>query len=143
MSAGCQRYILNGREQAVAKVLEQVARKASSRGHEVSLYYNALQPSQAEAMVLPALGIALISAQSPGLEEQEDDTLVKLPGGPSPDGGLRQTYLKEACQQLTNAKNLHHELEKFYVQAMDFEAIDQVTQGLFNDILTMTARQER
>ena len=94
-------------------------------------------------MVLPALGIALVSAQSPGLEEQQGDILVKLPGGVCPDNGLRQTYLKEACQQLTNAKNLHQELEKFYIQSMDFEAIDQVTQRLFNDILTMTARQER
>jgi len=137
-----RRYILQGRFSAASLVLAQVAKAFIAKGHAADMFYRTFAPEEMEMLILPGLGVALITEGMPGIEVKPQDTLITLAGGCQGEGMWQQS-LAAACQALSQAKEIHHYLETFYVQAMDFEGVDHTSRELFDRILSFTAVSEK
>ena len=48
----------------------------------------------------------------------------------------KDELLKEALSHLEKAKEIHDELENFYIEAMDFDKMNADTQSLINKIIS-------
>ncbi len=136
------RYILQGRASAAAFVLAQVKEASVSKGHAVDIFYRAFAPTEIEMLILPGLEVAIISESAPNITVKPEDTLIALAGGAAAEENWRQD-LKGACASLAKAKEVHRNIETYYVQAMDFEGVDNTARNLFDEILSFTAEQEK
>ena len=51
------------------------------------------------------------------------------------DKKAKDELLREAVSHLEKAKEIHDELESFYIEAMNFEEMNTETEGLINKII--------
>ncbi len=162
-----ERYILQaGSLAAKTKILSRLVENAVQRGHRVTVYHMPLDPNQLEMVVLPDLGIVMMTEELLGKETalQERDIPLSLAGGKkeapvaeslselSPLGEEDPRQSKEAqyenhialaVENLKKAKSRHDDLEAFYCQAMDYERIDTARNKIFNRILALAAEKEK
>lgn len=148
LSAACERrYLLAGGPREVDCVLRQIAQEAYAKGHNMDLYYSCFQPELLEMVVLPGLSVALVASFCPELEPRYEDVLLRLGDEPEPEAGPGyeqwQACMAEAAAQLAEEHRLHDELESFYIEAMDFEGIDEAARDIFGKIWAMAAENKR
>lgn len=78
-----ERYILQGGSLAAkTKVLSRLVEQAALRGHRVTVYHMPLDPNQLEMVVLPDLGVAMLTEELFGKNDtlQERDIPLSLAG---------------------------------------------------------------
>ncbi|MCI8335867.1 MAG: hypothetical protein HFI72_01670 [Peptococcaceae bacterium] len=162
-----ERYILQGGSLAAkTKVLSRLVEQATLRGHRVTVYHMPLDPNQLEMVVLPDLGVAMLTEELFGKNAtlQERDiplSLVEIkriePGelgavdaatsGSHVNISDQETqyegFIQNAVDNLKRAKSRHDDLEAFYCQAMDYERIDTARNKIFNRILALAAEKEK
>lgn len=162
-----ERYILqSGSLAAKTKVLSYLVENAAQRGHRVTVYHMPLDPNQLEMVVLPDLGVAMLTEELLGKDAalQERDIPLSLAGAKKEssvsDGvselsslgegteeqskeGLYAGHVAQAVENLKKAKSRHDDLEAFYCQAMDYERIDIARNKIFNRILALAAEKEK
>lgn len=128
-------------------MLRQIAQEAYAKGHNMDLYYSCFQPELLEMVVLPGLSVALVASFCPELEPRYEDVLLRLGDEPEPEAGPGyeqwQACMAEAAAQLAEEHRLHDELESFYIEAMDFEGIDEAARDIFGKIWAMAAENKR
>lgn len=117
------------------KLLDKVREGALERGFDVEAYYCAFIPSKLEHIVIPALGVALTTANiyhdfgnsasvELDLNSGVDSTVLK-------DNEFALDYdrfefdelLTKAVETIGAAKSLHDLMEKYYIPNMDFDAV--------------------
>jgi hypothetical protein len=129
-----------------SRFLQQVSRLALEKGYDADLYHCFFDPEFHTMLLLPRLKLALIDNHLPYLgqilSEEEFNGSILLA-----EEDIRETfsaqaskYLEEAVGQLKGAKQHHEELEKYYVQAMNYEAIDNIREKLISKILHLANR---
>lgn len=118
-------------------LMQRITEKATERGLHVIQLLDPLIPERIAHVVIPAHGLAFCTGQrteNTSGEWIEADALFDPTGEPereqSFDRNACELLWQRATEQLTAAKNLHDDLERFYVQNMDFEKWQQVLDGL-------------
>lgn len=111
------------------KALEIVNTSLIQNGFNTTCFCNVLVPSNLESIYIDQLDIFIKTSkiQLP-TENKEFDELVKA--------NIKQIEIlkKMVAKVLSLAKKQHLQIEKFYIAAMDFEAIDQTTKNLTVEI---------
>jgi len=118
-------------------LMQRITDRALERGLHVVQLLDPLMPERIAHVLIPAHGLAFLTGvrkkDEPG-EWQAADALFDPSGEPeheqSFDRNACELLWQRAVEQLTAAKNLHDELERFYVQNMDFDSWQGVLDGL-------------
>ncbi|MCR6545371.1 PRK06851 family protein [Dehalobacterium formicoaceticum] len=152
-----RRYILKGLPgTGKSTLIKKIAEGAVERGYQADIYHCALDPNSLDMVVIPQLGIAVLDGSSPHVEEPERtgdiviNMLDALDLGEMRKQGKKtgdieaeyKNYMNEAISKIAQAKNLHDQLESFYIKAMDFEAVEHTGAQVLNKILSQVAKKE-
>lgn len=118
-------------------LMQHITSKAMERGLHVIQLLDPLMPAHIAHVVIPAHGLAFCTGQHTANakgEWIESDALFDLTGEPdreqSFDRNACELLWQRALEQLSAAKALHDDLERFYVQNMDFDKWQGVLDGL-------------
>ncbi len=109
-------------------LMQRITEGAVHRGLHVIQLLDPLLPQEIAHVIIPAHGLAYCTgaqkSETAG-EWLDADALFDLTGEPdheqSFDRNVCELLWQRATEQLTAAKRLHDELERFYVQNMDFD----------------------
>lgn len=128
-------------------ILDELAKEAQKRGHYAEIFHPALLPEQIELLLLPHLDSAIMDVgEKIPANIGDNDYLIdcaSLSGKEENGSALTvSSMIKEATEEIAKAKDLHDQLEQYYVQAMDFNKVDAAGAGLFNRILAICAEKE-
>lgn len=119
-------------------LIDTIASRALERGYYVEKYHSPFDPVKTDAIILPEINLGLINEACPfykhisPLKESvifEVDLEIPLKNeeyryleGAS---GRIFSSIERAVDYLKSARNRHKKLEDYYVEAMDFEALEE------------------
>ena len=151
ISDSCKsRYLLDGNPCAeIAPILSGIAVEAMDKGYKVELYHNCLAPETLDMVVIVDKGVAVIDNTliHKNIIRRESDIIIDLQ---PPLPGINSTTtiaqelekpLKEAFNLIMQAKKTHDKLEKYYIDSMDFAAVDKLKAALFQKISSIASKQ--
>ncbi|AOH57264.1 hypothetical protein ABE28_023200 [Peribacillus muralis] len=146
-----KRYFLKGRPgSGKSTMLKKIAKAAEQRGFDVEVYHCGFDPHSLDMVIVREVGIAIFDSTAPHeyFPSCEGDEIIDiyktaiLPGTDEiyadqiKDVSSRyREKMNEATTCLAKAKELHDELEKIYVNAMDFTAIDDIRRDIHEQII--------
>lgn len=130
------RVIISDRHGSVSSVIMNTVRQwALSSGYEILTLKNPFLPSLlCDHIIIPELSLAFLT-ENPYITFDCDDRRIharRFIKPTSAAGGKQQSRFIDrtarelilcACRMLSQAKSAHDQLEKFYIDAMDFEAV--------------------
>lgn len=145
------RYIIKGKPgTGKATLTQKVADAALKRGYDVHFYHCSFDPESVDTIIIPELNVTLIDGTPPHelepkrkgdkvinmldavdnkvINEFEEDLL-----------DVKKRYNKlisKAVNKISRAKSLHDDLEEYYIEAMDFTAIDKLRKEIVEEILS-------
>lgn len=140
-------YVLQDERGIIGDVLAFLVKAAAMRGFNVEAFYCALDPYKVDHLIIPRLGVALITANqahSYNLEEAyrviDTKTLFPpLPGEIEKEiDDFHNKYrdaLRGAINFINNAKYLHDRLEEYYILNMRFAEIEKMRRDLLKQII--------
>lgn len=129
------------------RVLERIKSGALERGFDAEAYYCAFRPDKLEHLILPGLNAAFATVNSYHVTDacavRKVDFRQMLSSGMLAVHQSELEYnriefdrlLDKALDLLHREKQLHDELESYYIPHMDFEAISKKQQEIINRIL--------
>jgi nucleoside-triphosphatase THEP1 len=143
------KYILLG-SPGIGKsaVIDKVIGAAVERGFAVEAFHCALEPSRVEHVIIPALNVAVISADEWHMYAASDaisinfdqfrhvEAVKKNARNLAENAQLINDLLNRAIACLAEAKTLHDQLEEYYVPNMDFTGVETLRAQLIERILS-------
>lgn len=145
-----KRYFIKGRPgSGKSTMLKKIATVAEERGFDAEVYHCGFDPNSLDMVLLPELSIAIFDSTAPHeyFPERESDEIVDVYArciAPGTDEKyaveieeIKSRYsakMKEATSYLVKAKALHDELEAYYVEAMDFDKVEEIKQDILKEI---------
>lgn len=146
-----RRYFLKGRPgSGKSTLLKKLAQHAKQCGYDTEIYHCGFDPHSLDMVIVRELGLAIFDSTAPHEydPEREGDQLIDLyqrfitPG-------TDETYANElahissqyketmnrATACLAQAKAYHKELERIYVEAMDFSVVDEIRERIDEQIM--------
>jgi len=151
------RYIVKGLPGTGKSTLtKKIVQGAVARGLEVEICHCALDPDSVDVALIPSLKVAVIDGTSPHVidPERPGDRVVNMLDCLDMEAVEKHTQrlkeielefknlIDEAIKRIAQAKSFHDNLEDFYVQAMDFEAVNETGTRIFNKILVLAVERE-
>lgn len=137
-------YRVNGKaSQPLITALERIA---GETGAEVISSHSAIDPSFADALYFPDTGALITLLSLPPCRNAKEEHAIstsrfvnsqKANGIKNRIRGLEKLQNElaiEAQKELSEAKNVHNEIESIYIPAMDFKALDEYTSALLKNI---------
>ncbi|RXT08113.1 PRK06851 family protein [Ammoniphilus sp. CFH 90114] len=137
-----KRYFIKGRPgSGKSTMLKKLAAVAEERGFDVEIYHCGFDPNSLDMVIVRELGFAIFDSTAPHeyFPERDNDEIIdmyKRTIKPGTDekyadqveeiSGRYSSKMKEAIATLAKAKELHDELEKIYIEAMDFGKVNQI-----------------
>jgi GTPase SAR1 family protein len=152
-----RRYIISGDDGTEKNTLiSRVKDAATMRGYDVQAFHCALDPHKVDHAVIPALGVAVINEVEPHFYRPDDgdriiDTMQYV------DTAVQEAYLgertraremyREAFDQavwfIAKARQVHDDMESFYVTNMDFARIEERRLQVEAAILDLAEEREK
>src|SRR5690554_6069682 len=134
-----KRFIVTG-EPGTGKstLLRAVADAAVTQGFDIEVFHSPLDPLSIDHVIIPKLGVAVITSVETHRYEHPDATVINLNEYRAYDRvqqnrqriedalALFQRVLDLAVQTLAETKEIRDVLEGYYVEAMDFSQIESV-----------------
>lgn len=133
------RYFIKGRPgSGKSTMLKKLAAEGEARGLDVEIYHCGFDPHSIDMVIFRELGIAIFDSTAPHeyFPTREGDEIIELYGtvidGMTDDlfadkiAPLATSYkekMKKAISYLAEAKALREQLEKIYIEAMDFSVV--------------------
>lgn len=133
------RYFIKGRPgSGKSTMLKKLAAEGEARGLDVEIYHCGFDPHSIDMVIFRELGIAIFDSTAPHeyFPSREGDEIIELYGtvidGMTDDlfadkiAPLATSYkekMKKAISYLAEAKALRDQLEKVYIEAMDFSIV--------------------
>ncbi|KNZ68431.1 hypothetical protein Tfer_3008 [Thermincola ferriacetica] len=148
------RYIIKGQPgTGKSTLLKKIAQAAADRGYNVDIYHCSLDPESLDMVVIPEINIAVINSMPPHTVEptRDGDRIIDMLECVSPqvveknraavnDAEKRfNQKVEEAIRFISKAKKLHDELETYYIDAMDFAAVDETRDKILTKILALSS----
>jgi len=151
------RYIIKGRAGTGKSTLtKKIAAEAGSKGLAVEYYHCSFDPLSIDNIYIPQLGICVIDGtppheKDPGPGDIVLDMFSFMSGSVYSKNqplireldSAYQAEFNQALQVLKECKAVHDELEKYYTQAMDFPAINQLKNKLLTEIWEYAANTKQ
>jgi hypothetical protein len=152
------RFILKGSPgTGKSTLMHKVAQSAIERGCAVDIYHCPFDPDSIDMIIVPALRTAVLDGspphsfepQRPGdhvidMSECVEQEAIARNSAAVADAAQRfERTLARAVAKINQAKKLHDKLEAYYIEAMNFEEVDQVRETLLETILAHVAEQEQ
>lgn len=132
---------------ASSVILKILSMKASELGFDTVLCYCPLSPEfRPEHLIIPSLDIGFFTSNRWHPDDFENPykvdcmrfydspTLQRHKNRIAFNKRSRDELISEAVNKLSSAKHLHDELEKYYIDAMDFEASREYSEMLISEI---------
>ncbi len=133
-------------------LVRRVVAEATARGYDVEVFRCAFDPHKYDHVLVPALGVALLNASDPhGYRPAPGDRVLDTTGALRP--GVLEAYIGEVARARTlyselmdqgiwyirMAKQVHDELESYYISSTDFEAVEARRCRVRDEILELGA----
>ncbi|MCM3664537.1 PRK06851 family protein [Mesobacillus subterraneus] len=150
-----KRYFIKGRPgSGKSTMLKKLAAEAQSRGYDVEVYHCGFDPHSLDMVIVRELDFAIFDSTAPHeyFPERETDEIIDMydelitPGTDEKYaseiedvGGRYKAKMSEAIASLANAKVLRDQLEKIYIEAMDFTKVDALASQIQKEIETLSA----
>ncbi len=144
----CEQVVVLSDEYGAASsvILSVVREMALSRGHEIITCYNLLLPEVIDHILIPHLGVAFCTeGRYSHLDEQwrriharrftDMTALHRKKQRLSFNRKALKELLEAAGETLAGAKAVHDEIEAYYIAAMDFDRVNDVTSHLVEAFL--------
>jgi hypothetical protein len=147
-----RRYILKG-EPGTGKstIVRKVAERALCHGFNVELYHCPLDPSKVEHIVIPELGVALVSSSWPHLIDPMKDIDRVIDTGQAVSNTTVGKYesvicdakqrfgqaFRRATQCLHEAKQEYDKVQAIYSESMDFQAVERLGDRILGEVLEL------
>jgi hypothetical protein len=144
-----RRYIISGDDgTGKNELIARIKDAAVMRSFFVEVYHCALDPRKIDHVIIPQLGTAVLNSVTPHiLEPQGDDVLVETDTFVQNPGAhlekerdlareLYQRSFDTAISYLNRAKEVHDELEAYYIPNMRFGEINRQAQAVLEKILS-------
>lgn len=129
------------------KLIEAVAKEAGRRGYDViicpshtfdnDIYEHLLIPEASVALVSSSYltGLRIGDAKTLGLNDLYDERkLSEMSSRLRLNKEVSERLLAEIFDTIKNAKTVHDDIEKYYIESMDFEGIGELTERLIGQI---------
>lgn len=140
-------YVLNGGPGTFkSHVLQNIGTEAYKQGYNVEFYHDTLIPSRIEHLMIPDLNAAILTSNEVNNKTFEGQqfymdnildlsVLNKYRTEIDENKKLFKEILDKALKSLKEFKSLHDKLEQYYINSMNFECINSVTNTLINQFL--------
>lgn len=142
-------YIIKGRAgTGKSTMTKKIAKAARKKGFDVEYYHCSFDPNSVDNILIPELGICFIDGTPPHEKiPGPKDRVIDMFNYMSQDvykkeyskikeiDELYQNTFAKSFNTLRECKMVHDELEKLYIDAMDFSKVNQVTDKLLKEIL--------
>ncbi|WP_346961442.1 PRK06851 family protein [Clostridium sp.] len=126
-------------------VLEYIADEATRRGLDVEILHTPLNPEKIEHLLIPELNVAIVTSNEITKidfhgEQYDMDSLLdtnyieKKQDDIDDVSSIFYILLQKGLDCIKTAKDLHDELEEFYVPNMDFNKADQIYEEILAKI---------
>lgn len=156
ITSNCKkRYFIKGRPgSGKSTMLKKILRRAEALGLEVEVYHCGFDPNSLDMILLPGLELCIFDSTAPHEYEpsREGDDVIDMYTeliNPNTDEryedelkDIKKRYKETVAigtSYLKKAKDLHDELEKYYIAATDYDIIEKTT----NDVMARIAARER
>ncbi|MCF8011998.1 MAG: hypothetical protein K9L17_12545 [Clostridiales bacterium] len=149
-----KRYIIYGDDgTGKTTLVRRLTETALMRGYDIEAYHCALDPSLIDHLVIPGLGVAVINAVEPHYyPKQKEDISIDTMDFVNKSIDKKYLFEKNKARELyrvsmdqaiwfiSQAKQKHDEMEKYYVPYMDFNAINSRREQIFQRILKLASQ---
>ncbi|MBM7570765.1 PRK06851 family protein [Aquibacillus albus] len=148
-----KRYFIKGRAgTGKSTLLKKIARAAEDRGFDVEMYHCGFDPDSMDMVVVRELGVCVFDSTDPHeyFPERHGDEIVDLyekAVNPGTDEKYEEEIadftkrykqrMKEGITYLQEAKALHDQLEKIYIEATDFSVVDGIFEEIHSNVLKL------
>ncbi len=137
-------YIVNGEPgEGKEDIMDYIHKRLLLRECSMEVYFNPLNPNFIEHIVLPSLKIAFVSENEFNNlkfkgEVLTRETMRKLSKFDSYEKELYRInlyeFIKLAMFELKKTSKVHRDLEKIYMEAMDFNEVDKVYESIIKQV---------
>lgn len=145
-----KRYFIKGRPgSGKSTMLKKIMRKAENLGLDVEVYHCGFDPSSLDMILLPQLDLCIFDSTAPHEYEptRDGDSIIDMYSElikPDTDEryqdkleDIKKRY-KETVDKgtawLKKAKELHDDLEQYYINATNYDVIQEITSGIIEKI---------
>lgn len=145
-----KRYFLKGRPgTGKSTLLKKLASASAERGFDTEVYHCGFDANSLDMVMLPELDVCIFDSTAPHLYEptRTTDEIIDLYAR-CVKAGTDEKYRRElqgisarykmAVQRgtlyLADAKKLHDELKKYYIEAMDFAKVDALRDEIVKEL---------
>ena len=141
-----KRYFIKGRPgSGKSTMLKKIARAAQEKGFDTEIYHCGFDPNSLDMVILRELDIAIFDSTAPHeyFPERDSDEIIdvyQLAIKPGTDEEYKtqldsiisryKSTINIGISYLANAKLLHDDLEDIYIDAMDFDIINKISQDI-------------
>lgn len=145
-----KRYFIKGRPgSGKSTMLKKIAEAAINCGLNVEIYHCGFDPNSLDMVIIPEISIAIFDSTAPHeyFPDRDTDEIIDMythcitPGTDEKYEAelkdIQNRYnekMKLATSYLSEAKALHDQLEKFYIDAMNFTKIEEIKQTILAEI---------
>lgn len=145
-----KRYFIKGRPgSGKSTMLKKLVSEGEKRGFDVEVYHCGFDPHSLDMLIVRELGLCIFDSTAPHeyFPSREGDEIIDIYGSIIPLGTdeifadkietFSSSYkekMKEAISYLAQAKSFHDELEKIYIEAMDFTVVDKFKETIQKEI---------
>lgn len=153
-----KRYIVKGRAgSGKSTMMKKIGRHAEELGLSVQYFRCAFDPESLDMVIIPSLETAILDGTAPHVidpDRQNDEVVDMFDLCIDPRVEVDQVEeLKEAetpykyslqkgTNRLAEAKEKHDKLEEYYVNAMDFEAVQRKRDQIISEILLLAHEKQ-
>ncbi|WP_051514959.1 hypothetical protein [Fervidicella metallireducens] len=142
------RYVVKGRPGTGKSTMnKKIAKAALEAGFDVEYYHCAFEPASIDMIIIPELDFAILDGTAPHVFDPDgDDILVDMftcidtnivHEEDNPIKQITEDYaseLKKAKDVYKKIKDLHDELEKYYIAATDFNEVNALRIRIENEL---------
>lgn len=146
-----KRYFIKGRPgTGKSTLLKQLIKTAGDRGIDIEAYHCGLDPNSLDMIIMRELDVCIFDSTSPHeyFPSRDNDEIIDMYKAIIAHG-TDEKYEKElkniisrykgiinqGTAYLSQAKELNDELEKYYINAMDFKKLDKIKEELIRTLL--------
>lgn len=148
-----KRYFIKGRPgSGKSTMLKKLAVAAEAKGIDVEVYHCGFDPNSLDMVVFRELGLCIFDSTAPHeyYPSRDGDEIIDVyeifiaPGTDEIFADMLKKIktkyknkMAEATAYLAKAKELHDELEVFYISAMDFSKVEKIQSKIAEEIRNM------
>lgn len=139
-------YVLNG-EPGTGKndILKFLSTESLRRGYYTEIYHNPLIPEHIEHVLIPSLNTAIVTSNEINKREfnghqiylenyLNSNMIFKYKNEIIDNKNIFYNLLDKGLEIISHVKFLHDNLEKYYIDNMDFEKVNKISNKIINKI---------